>query len=58
MASSPITSWETDGEKAETVSNFIFLGSKITVDCDCTHKIKTHLLLGRTFLSAMNTLMN
>ena len=50
MASGPITLWQTDGEKAETVSNFIFLGSKITMDCDCTHKIKRHLLLGRTFL--------
>jgi len=58
MASGPITLWQTDGEKAKTVSNFILLGSKITMDCDCTHKIKRHLLLGRTFLSAMNMLMN
>ena len=41
MASSPITSWQVDGEKVETVTNFIFLGSKITVDGDCSHKIKT-----------------
>ena len=47
MASGPITSWETDGETVETVSDFIFLGSKITADGDCSHEIKRHLLLGR-----------
>ena len=47
MASSPITSWEIDGETGETVTNFIFLGSKITADGDCSHEIKRHLLLGR-----------
>ena len=47
MASSPITSWQIDGETVETVTDFIFLGSKITVNCDCSHEIKTHLLLGR-----------
>ena len=47
MASSPITSWEIDGETVETVSDFIFLGSKITVDGDCNHEIKRRLLLGR-----------
>ena len=47
MASSPITSWEIDGETVETVSDFIFLGSKITVDGDCSHEIKRCLLLGR-----------
>ena len=47
MASSPITSWQIDGGKVETVINFIFLGSKITVDDDCSHEIKRHLLLGR-----------
>ena len=47
MASSPITSWEIDGETVETVSDFIFLGSKITTDGDCSHEIKRHLLLGR-----------
>ena len=47
MASSPITSWQIDGETMETVTAFIFLGSKITVDCDCSHVIKRHLLLGR-----------
>ena len=47
MASSPITSWQTDGEKVETVSDFIFLGSKITADSDCSHEIKRCLLFGR-----------
>ena len=47
MASSPITSWQIDGGKVETVTGFIFLGSKITVDCDCSHEIKRRLLLGR-----------
>ena len=45
MASDPITSWQTNGEKVETVTNFIFLGSKITADDDCSHEIKRHLLL-------------
>ena len=44
MASSPITSWQTDGETMKTVTDFIFLGSKITLDVDCSHEIKTHLL--------------
>ena len=47
MASSPITSWQIDGETMETVTDFIFLGSKITVDGDYSHQIKRHLLLGR-----------
>ena len=47
MASGPITSWEIDGEKVETVADFIFRGSKITADGDCSHEIKRHLLLGR-----------
>ena len=47
MASSPITSWQTDGKTNETVRDFIFLGSKITADGDCSHEIKRHLLLGR-----------
>ena len=47
LASSPITSWQIDGEEMETVTDFIFLGSKITVDGDCHHEIKRHLLLGR-----------
>ena len=51
MASGPITSWEIAGEPVETVSDFIFLGSKITADGDCSHEIKRHLFLGRTLLS-------
>ena len=47
MAFGPITSWEIDTETVETVSEFIFLGSKITADCDCSHEIKRHLFLGR-----------
>ena len=47
MASGPITSWQIDGKNVETVSDFIFLGSKITVNCECSHKIKRHLLIGR-----------
>ena len=47
MASGPITSWQIDGETVETMTDFIFLGSKITADSDCSHKIKRHLLLGR-----------
>ena len=47
MSSSPITSWQIDGETKETMTNFIFLGSKITADGNCSHKIKRHLLLGR-----------
>ena len=47
MASSPITSWQIDGETTETVTDFVFLGSKITVDCNCSHEIKRCLLLGR-----------
>ena len=50
MGSSPITLWEIDGETVETVSDFIFLGSKITTDGDCSHEIKRHLLLGRTVM--------
>ena len=46
MASSPITSWQIDGEKVETVTDFIFMGSKITADGDCSHEIKRHLFLG------------
>ena len=47
MVSNPITSWQIDGETMETVTDFIFLGSKITADSDCSHEIKRHLLLGR-----------
>ena len=51
MASGSITSWEIDGETLETVSGFIFLGSKITADVDCNHEIKRHLLLGRKVMT-------
>ena len=51
MASGPITSWEIDGETVETVSDFIFGGSKITADDDCSHEIKRRLLLGREVMS-------
>ena len=51
MASGPITSWEIDGETVETVSDFIFLGSKITADGDCSHEIKRGLLLGRKVMT-------
>ena len=56
MASGPITSWEIDGETVETVSNFIFLGSKITADGDCSHETKTHLLLGRKVMTNLNSI--
>ena len=51
MPSGPITSWQIDGETVETVSDFIFLGSKITADCDCSHEIKRRLLLGRNAMT-------
>ena len=57
MASSPITSWETDGETVETVSDFIFLGSKITADGDCNHEIKRHLLLGRKAMINLDSIL-
>ena len=56
MASSPITSWEIDGETVETVSDFIFLGSKITADGDGSHKIKRHLLLGRKVMTNLDSI--
>ena len=52
MASSPITPWEIDGEKVETVSDFISGGSKITADGDCSHEIRRHLLFGRKFMKS------
>ena len=57
MASSPITSWQIDGEKMETVTDFIFLGSKITADGDCSHEIKRCLLLGRKAMSNLDSLL-
>ena len=56
MASSPITSQQTDGEKVETVTDFIFLGSKITEDDDCSHEIKRHLLLGRKAVKNLDSI--
>ena len=56
MASGPITSWAIDGETVETVSDFIFLGSKITADGDCSHEIKRHLLLGRNVITNLGIL--
>ena len=56
MASSPITSWEIDGETVETVSDFIFLGSKITADGDCSHEIKRRLLLGRKVMTKRDSI--
>ena len=55
MASSPITSWQIDGKTMETVTDFIFLGSKITADCDCSHEIKRCLLLGRKAMTNLDT---
>ena len=57
MASSPITSWEIDGETVETVSGFIFLGSKITADGDCSHEIKRCLLLGRKIMTNPDSIL-
>ena len=55
MASSPITSWQIDGKTVETVADFIFLGSKITADGDCSHEIKRHLLLGRKVMNNLDS---
>ena len=57
MASGPITSWQIDGEKMETVTDFIFLGSQITVDGDCSHEIKRHLLLGRKAMTNLDSVL-
>ena len=57
MASSPITLWQIDGERVETVPYFIFLGTKITADADCSHEIKRHLLLGRKVLTNLDSLL-
>ena len=56
MASSPITSWEIDGERLETVSDFIFMGSKITADGDCRREIKRHLVLGRKVMTNLDSI--
>ena len=57
MASSPITSWEIDGETVETVSDFIFLDSKIAADGDCSHEIKRHLLLARKVMTSLDSIL-
>ena len=57
MASGPITSWQIDGEKVEAVTDFIFLGSKITMDGDYSHEIKRHLLLGRKAITNLDSLL-
>ena len=57
MASGPITSWQIDEETVETVRNFIFFGSKITADGDCSHEIKRHLLLGRKVMTILNSIL-
>ena len=57
IASGSITSWQTNGEKMETVTDFIFLGSKITVDGDCSHEIKRHLLLGRKAMTNLDSIL-
>ena len=57
MASGPITSWQISGEEMETVADFIFLGSKITVDADCSHEIKRRLLLGRKAMTNLDSIL-
>ena len=57
MPSSPITSWQRDGEEMETVTDFIFLGSKITADSDCSHEIKRYLLLGRKAITNLYSIL-
>ena len=57
MASGPITSWQIDGETVETVADFIFGGSKITADGDCSHEIKRHLLCGRKVMTNLNSIL-
>ena len=57
MGSSPITSWQIDGETMETVTEFIFLGSRITADGDCSHEIKRHLLLGRKVMTNLDIIL-
>ena len=57
MASGPMTSWQIDGEKTETMTGFIFLGSKITADGDCSHEIKRHLFLGRKAVTNLDSIL-
>ena len=58
MALGPSTSWQIDGETVETVTNFIFLGSKITADGDCSHEVKRHLILGRKAMTNLDSILN
>ena len=57
MASGPISSWQIDGETVQTVADFIFLGSKITIDSDCSHEINRHLLLGRKVMTSLDSIL-
>ena len=57
MASGPITSWQIDGKTVETVADFIFLGSKITADVDCSHEMKRHLLLGKKVMTNLDSIL-
>ena len=57
MASGPITSWQIDGETVETVTDFIFLGSKIIADGDCSHEIRRHMLLGRKAMTNLDSIL-
>ena len=57
MVSGPITSWQTEGGKVETVTDFMFLGSKITADGDCSHEIKRHLVLGRKAMTNLDSIL-
>ena len=57
MASGPITSWQTEGEKVEVVTYFLFLGSKITADGDCSHEIRRHFLLGRKVMTNLDSML-
>ena len=57
MSSGPNTSWQTDGETMETVTGFIFLGSEITADCECSHEIKRYLLLGRKAITNLDSIL-
>ena len=57
MASSPITSWQTEGEKVEAVTDFIFLGSRITADGNCSHEMKRHLLLGKKAMANLDSIL-
>ena len=57
MASGPITSWQIDGETVETVADFIYLSSKITADCDCSHEIKRRLVLGRKVMTNLDSIL-